>query len=80
MPKAGAISMYRRARYGTLLDAHFLDTRQYRTDQPCGDGFEPDCPGTSDPKAQVLGTVQELSLIHISEPRDGATSRMPSSA
>jgi len=62
MPKAGAISMYRRARYGTLLDAHFLDTRQYRTDQPCGDGFEPDCPGTSDPKAQVLGTVQEAWL------------------
>ena len=62
MPTPAGISMYRRARYGTLLDAHFLDTRQYRTDQPCDDGFEPDCPGTSDPKAQVLGTVQEAWL------------------
>lgn len=61
-PGPNGIQMYRRARYGTLLDAHFLDTRQYRTDQPCGDGFQPDCPGTSDPKAQVMGTVQEAWL------------------
>ncbi|HEX8447582.1 MAG TPA: alkaline phosphatase D family protein [Sphingomonas sp.] len=62
MPTPAGISMYRRARYGTLLDAHFLDTRQYRTDQPCGDDFKPDCAGTADPQAQVLGTTQEAWL------------------
>src|SRR3546814_7785577 len=36
-----------------------LDTRQYRSDQPCGDGFKPACPGVFDKNAQVLGKAQE---------------------
>src|SRR3546814_15595027 len=36
-----------------------LDTRQYRDDQPCGDGFKPACPGVFDKQAQVLGKAQE---------------------
>ncbi len=58
-PGPGGIQIYRRARFGTLLDAHFLDTRQFRSDQPCGDGFKVDCPGEDDPKASVLGAAQE---------------------
>ncbi|WP_076068131.1 alkaline phosphatase D family protein [Sphingomonas montana] len=62
IPGPTGIAMHRRARYGTLLDAHFLDTRQYRTNQPCDDDFKPDCPAVTDPKAQVLGTEQEAWL------------------
>ncbi|HYZ47607.1 MAG TPA: alkaline phosphatase D family protein [Sphingomonas sp.] len=61
-PKPGGMQIYRRARIGSLLDLHLLDTRQFRTDQPCDDGFKPHCPGWDDPKAQVIGTVQEKWL------------------
>ncbi len=59
LPTGGRIAMYRRARYGDLMDAHFLDTRQYRTDQPCDDGFKVRCAGVDAPNAQVLGAEQE---------------------
>lgn len=61
-PRAGGIAMARSARIGDLLTLRILDTRQYRTDQPCGDGFRPACPGMDDPRAQVLGTAQEEAL------------------
>ncbi|MGK2910196.1 MAG: alkaline phosphatase D family protein [Sphingobium sp.] len=61
-PGASGMQIYKRALYGNLLDLHFLDTRQFRSDQPCDDGFKPICPGVSDPKAQVLGEVQEAWL------------------
>jgi alkaline phosphatase D len=32
-PRDGHMQMYRRARYGTLMDLHLLDTRQYRSKQ-----------------------------------------------
>lgn len=32
-PRDGHMQMYRRARYGTLMDLHLLDTRQYRSRQ-----------------------------------------------
>ena len=38
-----------------LLDLNLLDTRQHRTDQPCGDSWAATCDGVSDPRAQVLG-------------------------
>ena len=41
LPRAGSIAMNRSARYGDLLHVSFLDTRQFRTPQPCGDGFKP---------------------------------------
>jgi len=62
MPNAGAIQLYRRTRFGDLLDAHFLDTRQYRSPQPCHGSFEPTCPGVADARATVLGTAQEAWL------------------
>lgn len=36
-----------------------LDTRQFRSDQPCGDGRKPACPETMDPKRTMLGAAQE---------------------
>jgi alkaline phosphatase D len=34
-PAGGALTMYRRLDFGSLLRMHVLDTRQYRTDQLC---------------------------------------------
>lgn len=62
IPKGGAIQAYRRARMGDLLDLHLLDTRQFRTDQPCDDGFKPRCAGWDAADAQVLGSPQEAWL------------------
>ncbi|AUW59054.1 alkaline phosphatase [Sphingobium sp. SCG-1] len=61
-PGASGMQVYRRALYGNLLDLHFLDTRQFRSDQPCGDGFVAVCAGVGDVKAQVLGAAQEAWL------------------
>jgi alkaline phosphatase D len=61
-PGPNGLVNHRRAAVGTLLDLHVLDTRQYRTDQPCDDGFKPRCPGWDDAQAQVLGQAQERWL------------------
>ncbi len=62
-PVGESIRLHRRARFGDLLTLHFLDTRSYRTDQPCGDawGVEP-CDGINDQQAQMLGDSQEQWL------------------
>lgn len=62
LPNGPDIQMYRRARYGGLVDMHFLDTRQFRTDQPCGDEMKAICPGVSDPKAEMMGRAEERWL------------------
>lgn len=62
LPAPGGMQMYRRALIGDLVDLHLLDTRQFRSDQPCGDDFKPYCAGWSDPKAQIMGAAQEAWL------------------
>lgn len=44
---------------------HLLDTRQYRSDQVCGEGFpgEKQCPELSDPKRTMTGVEQEKWLL-----------------
>ncbi len=37
-PVGSSIQIYRRAAYGNLATFHVLDTRQFRSDQACGDG------------------------------------------
>jgi alkaline phosphatase D len=61
-PQPHGIQAYRSARIGDLAEISFLDTRQYRTDQPCGDGFRPACPEVEAADAQVLGAEQEAWL------------------
>jgi alkaline phosphatase D len=57
------IDLYRSLRYGDLAEIQVLDTRQYRTDQPCGDGLQPalgPCADEiGDPAATLLGDDQE---------------------
>ncbi|WP_396594182.1 alkaline phosphatase D family protein [Brevundimonas sp. R86498] len=63
-PRGSAMQLYRRAQYGNLLDLNLLDTRQYRTDQPCEDRFNAGCDGLNDRAAQVLGEAQEAWLLN----------------
>jgi alkaline phosphatase D len=63
IPNGKTILANRRLLYGNLVAMNLLDTRSFRSDQPCGDkwGVAP-CPGVYDPKAQVLGAAQEAWL------------------
>jgi alkaline phosphatase D len=63
VPMGPGIQLYRRFGYGTLASFFVLDTRQYRTDQACGDGLKAPCPGQSDPAATLLGAEQERWLF-----------------
>ena len=58
MPRGPNLRLYRRLPYGGLAEVHVLDTRQYRTDQPCGDGQARRCAEAHDPKATLLGAEQ----------------------
>ena len=55
--------LYRRVPFGRLADFFVLDTRQYRTDQPCGDGGKPPCEESYDPNATILGETQRAWLF-----------------
>ncbi|GAA0643415.1 alkaline phosphatase D family protein [Brevundimonas lenta] len=61
-PRGAEMQLYRQASWGDLLDLNFLDTRQFRTNQPCNDGWATTCAGVSDPASQVLGEAQEQWL------------------
>ncbi|MEZ5318048.1 MAG: alkaline phosphatase D family protein [Vicinamibacterales bacterium] len=63
MPRGPALQLYRQFRWGDLAAFFVLDTRQYRTDQPCGDGSKAPCEGVSDPAATLLGADQERWLF-----------------
>lgn len=61
-PRGSAIQLYRHAAWGDLLDLNFLDTRQYRSDQPCDEAWAANCAGIDAAEAQVLGEAQEAWL------------------
>ena len=61
-PRGANIQLYRQAGWGDLMDLNFLDTRQYRTDQPCGDAWASTCDAVAAAEAQVLGEAQEAWL------------------
>lgn len=60
---AGEMRVYRRFRCGQLAEFFVLDTRQYRTPQPCGDNTTWPCEGMHDPQASLLGPQQEAWLF-----------------
>ncbi|WP_033434582.1 alkaline phosphatase D family protein [Saccharothrix syringae] len=61
-PNGGGIQLYRRVRWGTLATFHMLDTRQYRDDQACGDGWKY-CPEAGAPARSLPGVTQENWLL-----------------
>jgi alkaline phosphatase D len=63
IPSGPNIQVYRQFTYGQLASFFVLDTRQYRTDQPCGDTTKPPCPGTAEESATLLGPAQERWLL-----------------
>ena len=62
-PKGALLQLYRPFTYGTLASISMLDTRQYRTDQPCDQILTAPCAGTVDPRATLLGEPQEKWLM-----------------
>ncbi len=64
LPAGVDMRLYRRLTYGDLAQFDVLDTRQYRTDQPCGDGTKPFCEEVFDPDATMLGSEQESWLLN----------------
>ncbi|MGD9719999.1 MAG: alkaline phosphatase [Pirellulales bacterium] len=58
LPTGPDMPLFRRVSYGRLADFHVLDTRQYRTDQPCGDGGKAPCEASYDSAATILGDKQ----------------------
>lgn len=58
-PRGSSMQLYRGCEYGRLASFHVLDTRQYRTDQACGDRNSAPCEGVFDPQATLLGAAQE---------------------
>ena len=67
----GHMQMFRRAAWGDLLQAHFLDTRQYRSDQ-LNNGRDGDFGEAGlDPARTMLGARQEAWLHDGLRPDDG---------
>jgi len=62
-PSGPDMRLYRRLDFGRLATFHVLDTRQYRTDQPQGDGTKPPHPVLLDPKGTIMGEPQRAWLF-----------------
>jgi alkaline phosphatase D len=63
LPQGPDLLLYRSLRFGDLAEFNVLDTRQYRTNQPCGDGSKPICDEVFNPEATMLGDEQESWLF-----------------
>ena len=64
LPHGPHMKLYRKVRYGRLADFYVLDTRQYRTDQPLGDGNRDLEDAVFDSNATMLGDRQEHWLMN----------------
>lgn len=56
---APGLRIYRRLRFGKLAEFTMLDDRQYRTDNPCGDGESLRCDEAQTGEYTMLGSQQE---------------------
>ncbi|MFI8516699.1 alkaline phosphatase D family protein [Streptomyces sp. NPDC085481] len=62
-PQGPDMRLYRRLRFGRLAQFDVLDTRQYRSDQAYGDGWQVPGPLSEDPRRTLTGATQERWLI-----------------
>jgi alkaline phosphatase D len=62
-PVGPDISVFRRGIFGDLATFHVLDTRQFRSDQACGDRFATNCDERLDPARSITGAQQEQWLF-----------------
>jgi len=63
IPTGPSLQLYRSFTYGSLASFFVLDTRQYRTDQPCGDGNKVLCEAVFAPDATLMGPTQRKWLF-----------------
>ena len=63
LPSGPEIRLYRRLRFGSLLDLMLLDTRQYRSKQACGGTTATGCAAAHDAGRTMLGAAQEQWLF-----------------
>ena len=62
----GEFTIYRASTWGGLVGLSVLDSRQYRSDQACGDvtlRTDPACPETFEPGRSMIGDAQETWLF-----------------
>ncbi|KUJ37227.1 alkaline phosphatase [Streptomyces albus subsp. albus] len=62
-PDGPDMRLYRRFHYGRLAQFDILDTRQYRSDQAYGDGWQYPGPESDDPARTLTGATQERWLL-----------------
>ncbi|MET8564069.1 alkaline phosphatase D family protein [Streptomyces flaveolus] len=63
LPTGSDMRLYRRLHWGRLAQFDVLDTRQYRSDQAYGDGWQYPGPESEDPARTLTGATQERWLI-----------------
>ncbi len=61
-PVGPDLPIHRTLHWGSLASFHLLDTRQFRSDQGCGDELVPVCDDNLDPARTMLGAAQEAWL------------------
>lgn len=64
IPSGIYMQLYRQSSFGNLANFYVLDTRQYRTDQPNGDGKDPINAEALNPKNTLLGKAQKSWLFN----------------
>lgn len=62
-PSGPHLRLYRQLQFGSLIDFSVLDTRQYRSNQPCGGLTATGCAEADDPARTMLGAEQERWLF-----------------
>ncbi|MEV0036141.1 alkaline phosphatase D family protein [Streptomyces sp. NPDC050804] len=62
-PQGSDMRLYRRLEFGRLAQFDILDTRQYRSDQAYGDGWQTPGPESEDPSRTLTGEAQERWLL-----------------
>ncbi|MFE0799022.1 alkaline phosphatase D family protein [Streptomyces sp. NPDC058834] len=64
LPDGADLKLYRRLHWGRLAQFDVLDTRQYRSNQAYGDGWQFPGPESEDPSRTLTGDAQERWLIN----------------
>jgi alkaline phosphatase D len=64
-PRGASLPLYRRLRFGDLVEVNLLNTRQYRDDHPCeaDGGIVVTCPERADKRRTILGDTQRRWLL-----------------
>ena len=63
LPTGSNLQLYRRLKFGNLIDFSLLDTRQYRSSQACGGGSKTACAEAAASQRTILGAEQERWLF-----------------